>query len=119
MEKEEAKSIPEANFSVNELCEIYENLLECNWDNRLGEKPIGFDDAPICYLPTKKKWWQKKEKETITKRSILFPYMIAIREKIPEKQMYRLQLKRRGFSDEDFELWWRTKYIPEFNFRIY
>ena len=34
-------------FENEELCEIYYNLNAWQWDDRLGEKPIGFDEMPI------------------------------------------------------------------------
>lgn len=35
-----------SRFTEEELCQIYDNLNSWRWDDRLGEKPNGWDNLP-------------------------------------------------------------------------
>lgn len=50
------------SLSTEELCEIYYNLNGFEWDERIGEKPEGFDD-----LPTRRFKWYHRFTRKITK----------------------------------------------------
>ena len=52
------------SLTTEELCEIYYNLNGFRWDNRIGEKPEGFDN-----LPTRRyKWYHIFTRRTTKKR---------------------------------------------------
>lgn len=65
-------------FSDKELCEIYENLNNWRWDERLGKAPKGFKEMPVyrkgigpskdkCvtpYIKAIEKRWSKKENQS-------------------------------------------------------
>lgn len=49
------------NLSTEELCEVYYNLNGYRWDDRIGEKPEGFDDLPTW----RNKWYHRFTRKTI------------------------------------------------------
>lgn len=97
------------HFSDDELCEIYENVNSYKWDNRLGEKPVGFDSLDM---------YNRKHIDKITKRKTKSDYVqaavTAIGLLVPQKKLHHHgMVVKLGWSEERFESWWRDKGLFE------
>lgn len=94
------------NFSNEELCEIYYNLNGFEWDDRIGEKPKGFDDLPKIRRRNHHKFTIKA-----TKRDYTHPVFLIVKEILPEKDYrYWLNVKKlKTMTPEQFERHWRLQ----------
>lgn len=85
------------HLSKHELIEIYDNLNNWIWDDRIGEKPNYWDEIPKY----------STNKYQITKYTTIKPYMHYIQSKISLKEYLRYHhihnLKRKWWQ---FEIWW-------------
>lgn len=89
-------------YSQLELCEIYDVLQSWEWDERIGEKPQGFDELPNYNYKLRHKLLKRK-----TKEDYINPVIAAIEKTVPRKELFRYHhlhnLKR---YNEEFEDWW-------------
>lgn len=93
------------NFSNEELCDIYCNIENYEWDRRLGSKPIIFDSLHNC-----------KQTQTIsgrilrnkTKEQILAPYkaQIEARTTLFERRKYQYVVIWKLKTEAEFAVWW-------------
>lgn len=86
------------NFSKNELCDIYWNLVDGVWDRRIGRKPKDFD-----FLPDEPKRFKKH-----SKKSYLLPYIEKIESITTQKERryYLMVVIQKCITDNNFEEWW-------------
>lgn len=86
------------NFTKEELCDIYWNLMDDVWDRRIGRKPRNFDN-----LPNKSTIFKKE-----TKQSWLEPYIKKIEQLTTKKdrRKYLMVVVYKCLSESDFEKWW-------------
>ena len=93
-----------ANFSQKELCEIYHNLSTWEWDERLGNKPLGFDMLPNYNYRFIHKLIKRK-----TKSDIIGPIIKHIKTLVPHKEILRhhhiYNLRK---TNDQFESWWQN-----------
>lgn len=88
------------NLTTKELLEIESKLKRWEWDDRLGYKPLGFDEMP------------NRDRESLfCKYKVLKPYMEEIEKRTSEKQRLRYHhlnnLKRNRLQ---FEIWWIKRF---------
>lgn len=87
-------------FSAQELIEIAHALNQWEWDERLGEKPSGWDALP----PYQRKRLFGRRKD---RYSIITPIMREIDQYIPS--YYALRYHHQvtfGSTQEEFDKWW-------------
>lgn len=86
------------NFSNDELCDIYWNLVDGVWDRRIGRKPTDFD-----FLPDEPKRFKKH-----SKKRYLDPYIKKIEDLTTQKERryYLMVVIQKCITDKDFEEWW-------------
>ena len=91
-------------YSIEELCEIYCNLNSYKWDDRIGEKPEGFDELPKRRF----KWWHTFTRK-VTKEDIVEPYFYFVKSMIPEREIsyYWNVVKHKTMSKKEFEIFWK------------
>lgn len=89
-------------FTNEELCEIYHNANSWNWDERLGEKPIGFDKMPnISRFERSKYDYSNPICEVIT----------AI---VGKKELLRhWHLKGLNKTEKEFNTFWNCQVVQE------
>ena len=90
-------------FSEAELCDIYCNLENFEWDKRLGRKPYYFDS-----LPTIRKGLGAKFLKKISKEDELKPYKEQIESMTTEymrKKYFYVSLCKKMDEAEFDELW--------------
>lgn len=94
------------NLSTEELCEVYYNLNGYRWDDRIGEKPEGFDDLPTW----RNKWYHRFTRKT-TKRDYVEPMLMIVKDTLPEKDYsHWLNVKKyKLMTNEQFERFWRAQ----------
>lgn len=93
------------SFSQDELCEIYHNVNEWRWDDRLGDKPEGFDSLPDFNWRLRHKIARRK-----TKEEIIGPVFREIKKLVPEKELLRHHhIVNLGRTNEEFEKWWENE----------
>lgn len=86
------------NFSKDELCDIYWNLVDGVWDRRIGRKPKDFD-----FLPEENQIFKKH-----SKKSYLAPYIKKIEDITTpkERRYYLMVVIQKRITDNNFEEWW-------------
>lgn len=86
------------NFSKEELCDIYWNLVDGIWDRRIGRKPKDFDSLPDEPTRFKKN----------SKKSCLSSYIKKIEDLTTQKERryYLMVVIQKCITDKDFEKWW-------------
>ena len=94
------------SLTTEELCEIYYNLNCFRWDDRIGEKPDGFDDLPRNRF----KWYHRFTRKT-TKRDYVEPMLMIVKDILPEKDYsHWLNVKKyKMMTNEQFERFWRAR----------
>jgi hypothetical protein len=89
-----------SKFSKTELLEIHDNLSSYNWDDRIGDKPDGYDNYPHY---SKNKW-------QITKVTIIRPYFQAIESLLSEREILKYHhLHNLHKNIFQFYFWWFTR----------
>lgn len=99
------KSIEEikTQYSTDEICEMIDRLNGWEWDDRIGDKPDGFDDLPRYNI----RWWHKLMNRP-TRRPYLEQAMWNLQSLVTAKEYYHHHhAKNLGVSEEEFEMWWR------------
>ena len=86
------------NFSKDELCDIYWNLVDGVWDRRIGRKPkdlISFQMNP-------------KDLRNIQKRNTFAPCIKKIEELTSNKERrhYWMVVVTKYIKEQEFEKWW-------------
>lgn len=86
------------NFSKDELCDIYWNLVDGVWDRRIGRKPKDFD-----FLPDEPKRFKKH-----SKKEYLAPCIKKIEELTSNKERrhYWMVVVTKYIKEQEFEKWW-------------
>lgn len=86
------------NFSKDELCDIYWNLVDGVWDRRIGRKPKDFD-----FLPDEPKRFKK-----YSKKEYLAPCIKKIEELTSNKERrhYWMVVVTKYIKEQEFEKWW-------------
>ena len=98
----ENKSQTLKKYSQTELCEIYHQLNSWEWDDRLGEKPEGYDDL----IGWRYKWYHVFTRPK-TKYEVITPIINEIKMIVPRKELLRHHhLVNIGSTNEEFEKWW-------------
>lgn len=99
-----------ANYTQEELCQIYNNLNSWEWDDLIGEKPKGFDELPRYNIKFIHKVAKRK-----TKAEIINPIMQYIEMLVPWKERLRYHhVHNLNSSNEQFEIWWQERSLKEY-----
>ena len=89
-----------SKFTTKELCEIEHNLNAWKWDDRLGEKPDGWDGMPDYKSPFKRRFIK-------TKIAILLPIMKNIKNIVGQKEIYHYHHTCiLGHTEDEFQKWY-------------
>ena len=93
-------------FSKEELCDIYCNLENLDWDRRLGRKPMGFDSLPDTRQSAA--FWWKVLNLVVTKESVLSPFkqQIELLTSPYERKKYQYVTICKSKTEEEFDKWW-------------
>jgi hypothetical protein len=87
------------HLSKKELLEIYDKINRWEWDDRLGEKPVNFDEMP-----------NRDKGSKFQKYFVLMPYFKEIKKRTSERERAKYhhlhKLKRSRFQ---FEVWWAQR----------
>jgi hypothetical protein len=102
------------NYSKQELADIWHNMNNWEWDNRLGTKPDNWDDIPNYNLSNYHK--------NVTKHDTIHPILAEIEKKIGLK--YCLKWfnvhKSQKMTNLEFEFFWLKEMILKlFGFGFY
>lgn len=98
LEKQIVSSV-NLDHSTDVLAEIYNILNSFGWDDRLGDKPRGYDELPDSKMKIKKG----------TKREYISPINYEIDRRIGRKEWLRWHHKNNlNRTDDEFEAWWKT-----------
>lgn len=85
------------SFTTGELCEIDNTLNGWGWDDRLGEKPEGWDNLPR---------FDERDK-VITKDTYVSPILRSIEVIVTKKALFRWHyINNLGKTNQEFEDWW-------------
>jgi hypothetical protein len=68
-----------SNYSNEEICKMIYNLNGWNWDERVGEKPDGFDQMPWYNIH----WWHRLIKRK-TRQDYIRPAMGYLQQRVLE-----------------------------------
>lgn len=82
------------DLTQDDLAEICCKLNDWEWDERLGEKPEGFDRMPAE-----------------GKHPIVFPLLLQIRRLVPPYKLTRARLPFRLMSEAEYDEWYSTHKI--------
>lgn len=95
-----------SNYSNEEICEMIYNLNNWNWDERVGEKPEGFDQMPWYNIY----WWHKLKKRK-TRKDYIQPAMGYLQQRVTMKEFYFFANVTHGkrMTSEQFEKWWEKE----------
>ena len=93
------------SLTTDELCEIYYNLNGFRWDDRIGEKPDGFDN-----LPTRRYKLYHIFTRRTTKKDYVEPMFMIVKDILPEEDyMHWLNVKKyKMMTNEQFERFWKV-----------
>lgn len=93
------------NFSTEELCDIYCNLENNEWDRRLGSKPRNFDSLPNC---KHSRSFLKRYLRAKTKDDLLKPYKEQIESMTTpyDRKKYQYVTLWKIKSTVEFDEWW-------------
>lgn len=106
------KTIP-----YDELPAVYSNLNRWEWDERLGKKPVDWDDLEKFHH---KRFSYKEDKRTKTKHKIIAPLIASIEYRVSEKALFRYHhVHNLGRTDQQFEDWWDSKLIESLSSKHY
>lgn len=87
-----------------DMIEIRRKINCYEWDERLGEKPDGWDDMPDFVL--------SKQHKIPAKTDIVRPIMKEIEKSISEKQLMKYwHIAELGSTKLQYELWWAKRKI--------
>jgi hypothetical protein len=85
--------------SKEELLEIDYTLNTWGWDDRLGEKPDGWDEMPR---------WKDKKYKLPTKSKIIRKIMNYISTKVSYKAMVEYNcINHCNMTQDEFDAWWK------------
>lgn len=103
--RENAEFLIRQGFTTKELLEIYDNLNGGTWDERIGEKPEGFDNMesykPDSFLNI---LMNRRYKED-TQLRVIMSWLRAIDGIVPELEMEKhFQKKGSPFTEEPEEI---------------
>ncbi len=92
-------------YSIEELCEIYDNVNRFRWDERIGEKPEEFDNLPKYNIH----WWHKLMRRK-TKAYYLDPVFYTLKCMLPQKVYLHWANveKSRTMTEEEFQQFWKV-----------
>ena len=95
-----------SNYSNEEICEMIDNLNNWNWDERVGEKPEGFDQMPWYNVH----WWHRLIKRK-TRQDYIRPAMGYLQQRVTMKEFYFFinVTHSKRMTSEQFEKWWGKK----------
>lgn len=98
-----------SNYSNEEICEMIDNLNDWNWDERVGEKPDGFDQMPWYNIH----WWHRLIKRK-TKHDYIQPAMRYLQKRVTMKEFYFFAnvTRSKRMTSEQFEKWWEKEKTP-------
>lgn len=82
------------DLSQDDLAEIYCKLNGWVWDDRLGDKPEGFDQMPV-----------------IEKHPIVFPLLLQVERLVPHYKLTRACRPFRLMSDAEYDEWYLTNKV--------
>lgn len=82
------------DLTQDDLAEIHCKLNGWEWDERLGEKPDGFDQMP-----------------TAGKHPIVFPLLLQIERLVPHYKLVRARFPFSLMSEEAYDEWYSAKKI--------
>lgn len=87
-------------LTKDELCEIYDKLNRWGWDERIGEKPEGWDEMHYWKIGL----WPER-----TRDNYLRPICERITEIVSEKELLRYHhIHNLHRTNEEFEMWWEN-----------
>lgn len=97
-----------SNYSNEEICEMIDNLNNWNWDERVGEKPEGFDQMPWYNVH----WWHRLIKRK-TRQDYIRPAMGYLQQRVTMKEFYFFinVTHSKRMTSEQFEKWWGKKHL--------
>lgn len=87
---------------------VYNALNQWEWDSRLGDKPVGWDDMPL-YANKKFLWFTicRENKRAHTRSRIISPILRYIDGLIGHKAVLRYHhIHNLHRTDQQFEDWW-------------
>lgn len=88
------------SLSNEELCEVYNVLNHWGWDDRIGEKPDGWERLHYWKVGL----WPER-----TRHSYLEPICKRISEIVSEKELLRYHhIHNLHRTNEEFEMWWEN-----------
>lgn len=95
-----------SNYSNEEICEMIYNLNGWNWDERVGEKPDGFDQMPWYNVH----WWHRLIKRK-TRQDYIRPAMGYLQQRVTMKEFYFFAnvTHSKRMTSEQFEKWWEKE----------
>lgn len=95
------------NLSKQDLIEIHNNLNLWEWDERLGEKPEGWEDMPNFML--------SEQYKLPTKKRIVSPIMREIEAKVSKKQLMKYwHINYCNMTNLQHEFWWKRMQLSKF-----
>lgn len=106
MMKNQIKFNDVSKYSNEEICEMIYNLNIWKWDDRVGDKPDGFDQMPLY----NRHWWHKLMRRE-TRIDYINPAMSYLQKRVSMREFYFFAnvTRSKRMTSEEFEKWWEKE----------